>query len=78
MSVYFSYLCSIFWDSLDQSNYNLFFFWYFDLGLIKNFSVLLNGYCSEYNGDKDDGVYILLFVFWGNDFISYNGMFNGS
>ncbi|EHO2962590.1 fimbrial biogenesis outer membrane usher protein [Salmonella enterica subsp. enterica serovar Corvallis] len=78
MSAYFSYSRSTFWDSPDQSNYNLSLSWYFDLGSIKNLSASLNGYRSEYNGDKDDGVYISLSVPWGNDSISYNGTFNGS
>lgn len=35
MSAYFSYSRSTFWDSPDQSNYNLSLSWYFDLGSIK-------------------------------------------
>ncbi|WP_176205754.1 fimbria/pilus outer membrane usher protein, partial [Salmonella enterica] len=66
MSAYFSYSRSTFWDSPDQSNYNLSLSWYFDLGSIKNLSASLNSYRSEYNGDKDDGVYISLSVPWGN------------
>ncbi len=59
MSAYFSYSRYLLGQP-GSGNYNLSLSRYFDLGSIKNLSASLNGYASEYNGDKDDGVYISL------------------
>ncbi len=78
MSTYLSYSRRTFWDSPAQNNYNLSLSWYFDLGSFKNLSMSLNGYRSEYDGRKDDGVYVSLSIPFGSGSLSYNGTFNDS
>lgn len=78
ISAYLSYSRSTFWDSADQSNYNLSLSWYFDLMSIKNLSMSLNGYRNTYDGNKDDGVYVSLSIPWGNGSLSYNGTYSGT
>ena len=77
ITAYFSYSRRTFWDAPAQNNYNLSLSWYFDLWSLKNLSMSLNGYRSEYDGNKDNGVYVSLSVPWGTGSLSYNGNYGG-
>lgn len=72
--VYFNYICYIYWDCEEQINYNIMFFYYFNMGSIRNMSVFLIGYCYEYDNWVDKGMQILFSMLWGdNSIVSYNG-----
>ncbi|MEC9708399.1 outer membrane usher protein [Escherichia marmotae] len=77
LNVYLTWNRLTYWDRGDQNNYNLMVSHYFDIGSMKNMSLSLTAYRSEYDNESDDGVYVSLMIPWGNDkSISYNGMFS--
>lgn len=51
--------------------------YYFDVGEVCGISLLVNGFCNEYDNECDDGVYVLFSILWGNNcMLSYNGFFS--
>lgn len=74
VSVYFNYIRYIYWDREEQINYNIMFFYYFNMGSIRNMSVFLIGYRYEYDNRADKGMQISFSMSWGdNSIVSYNG-----
>lgn len=66
LSAYLSYNHQTYWDRPANDRYNLTLARYFDLGRYKNLSLSMTAYRNNYDGTKDDGMYLSLAVPWGN------------
>lgn len=77
LSAYVNYSHQTYWNQSSSDTWNLSLSDSFDLGRFKNVNLSLSAYRSEYEGIKDDGMYVGLSLPWGNSgTIDYNGQFN--
>ncbi|HBC0141470.1 TPA: fimbrial biogenesis outer membrane usher protein [Salmonella enterica] len=77
ISTYLSYSRRTYWDSPEQTNYNLMISWYVDFWSLKNVGMSVNAYRNQYDDAKDDGIYFSISLPWGNNgTVSYNGTYN--
>lgn len=53
VSVYLNYSHRTYWDRPEQTNYNLMFSHYFNMGSIRNMSISVTGYRYEYDDNTD-------------------------
>lgn len=58
MSLYLNYNHQTYWDQPDNDYYSVMLSKYMDIGSIKNVSVNLSANRSEYNGVKDDSIFL--------------------
>lgn len=73
LSTFINYSHQTYWDRPATDRWNISLASYFDIGDIKNMSINLSAYRSDYNGQKDDGMYLSLSMPWGNSgTLSYN------
>lgn len=78
LSTYLNYSHETFWDRPANDRYNLTLSRYFDLGSLRNVSLSLSAYRSQYNGINDDGGYLSLSLPIGNSAsVSYNATMQG-
>ncbi|CAI1965889.1 Outer membrane usher protein papC precursor [Serratia fonticola] len=66
LSAYVNYNHQTYWDRPTNERYNLTLARYFDIGRFKNLSLSMTGYRNQYNGSRDDGMYLSLSMPWGN------------
>jgi outer membrane usher protein FimD/PapC len=79
LSAYLNYSHQTYWDREASDTWNLSVSNFFDIGRMKNISLSLSAFRTQYDGTKDDGMYLGLTVPWGeNGTLSYNGQVNGS
>jgi outer membrane usher protein FimD/PapC len=77
LSSYVNYSHQTYWDRPANDRYDLTMSRYFDVGPVRNLSLSLSAYRNEYNGIKDDGVYLSVSMPWsGNSTMSYNSTVN--
>lgn len=77
MSAYLNYNHETYWDRPASDRYNLTLSQYFDIGRLRNLSLSLSAYRSQYNDTNDDGAYISLSMPWGSGgTLSYNATVN--
>ncbi|MGL4429834.1 MAG: outer membrane usher protein [Silvania sp.] len=78
MSAYLNYSHQTYWDREASDTWNLSVSDFFDIGRFKNINVNLSAFRTQYDGAKDDGMYIGVTLPWGEGgTISYNGQMNG-
>lgn len=78
VNAYVNFTHRTYWNRPSQDSYNLTLSHFFSMGDVRNLSLSVNGYRNEYDGEKDDGVFVSLSVPWGTDrTLSYNGSFSG-
>lgn len=78
VNAYVNFTHRTYWNRPSQDSYNLTLSHFFSVGEVRNLSLSVNGYRNEYDGVKDDGVFVSLTVPWGTDrTLSYNGSFSG-
>lgn len=74
LSTYMSYNHQTYWDSTANDRYALTLSRGFDIGSLRNVSLSLTGFRNQYNGVKDDGMYLSLSLPWGRSgSVSYSG-----
>jgi len=79
LSAYLNYSHQTYWDRRASNTWNLSLSNFFDIGRFKNISLSLTAFRSQYNGTKDDGVYLSLSLPWGDTgSLSYNSQFSGA
>lgn len=77
LTAYLNYSHQTYWNSADNDRLSLSLSRYVDIGPIKNMSVSLSVYRSEYYSQKDDGAYISLSMPFGDGAsISYGATVN--
>lgn len=77
LTAYLNYSHQTYWNSADNDRLSLSLSRYVDIGPIKNMSVSLSVYRSEYYSQKDDGAYISLSMPFGDGAsISYGATIN--
>lgn len=77
-SLYLNYSHQTYWDHPTNNTYNISISRYVDFLSLKNLSVNISAFRSEYNGSKDDGAFISLSVPWGGGGnLSYSGSYSG-
>lgn len=78
LSAYLNYSHQTYWDSQSSDTWNVSVSNFFDIGRFKNISLSLSAFRTQYDGTKDDGMYLGLTLPWGdNGTMSYNGQVNG-
>lgn len=77
MSAYVNYSHQTYWDRPASDTWNISIANYFDFGKIKDISVSLSAYSSEYEDSKDNGAYVGLSIPWGTGTLNYDGQFDG-
>lgn len=79
LSAYINYSHQTYWDQNATDSWNLSLSNSFDVGQFKNVSVSLSAYRTQYDNEKDDGVYLSVSLPWGDGgTLSYNGQVAGS
>lgn len=79
LSAYLNYSHQTYWDRPASDTWNLSISNFFDIGKIKNISLSLSAYRTQYDDSRDDGVYASISIPWGEGgTLSYNGQFSGS
>lgn len=78
LSAYLSWSHQTYWDRADNDRYSLSASSYFDMGSWRNTSVTVSASRSEYEGRKDDAVWLSLNLPFGSGTASYNGNWNNS
>ncbi|MCV4677442.1 fimbria/pilus outer membrane usher protein, partial [Escherichia coli] len=66
VSVYLNYSHRTYWDRPEQTNYNLMFSHYFNMGSIRNMSISVTGYRYEYDDNTDKGMYLSMSIPWSD------------
>lgn len=78
LSTYLNYSHETFWDRPANDRYNLTLSRYFDIGSLRNVSLSLSAYRSQYNGMNDDGGYLSISLPMGKSAtVSYNASMQG-
>lgn len=76
VSVYLNYSHRTYWDRPEQTNYNLMFSHYFNMGSIRNMSISVTGYRYEYDDNTDKGMYLSMSIPWSDSStVTYNGSY---
>lgn len=76
LSTYITYSHQSYWDRPASDTWNVSLSDYFSAGNIKDVSLTLSGYRSQYEGKNDDGLYLSLTIPWGSgSTLSYSGQF---
>ncbi|OKP31387.1 outer membrane usher protein [Serratia fonticola] len=79
ISAFLNYTHLTYWNSAENNTYNLTLSRNFDLGRFKDLSILVTAYRNQYNGTRQDGMYLSLSIPWGHSgSMSYNGSLEGS
>jgi outer membrane usher protein FimD/PapC len=79
LSAFLNYSHQTYWDRAPSDTWNLSVSNSFDIGRLKNVSLSLSAFRTQYNGVNDDGMYLGLTLPWGESgTLSYNGQVNGS
>lgn len=79
LSAYLNYSHQTYWDRRASNTWNLSIANFFDMGRFKNVSLSLTAFRSQYNGTKDDGIYLSLNVPWGDTgTLSYNSQLSST
>ncbi|WP_019043864.1 PapC/FimD family outer membrane usher protein [Comamonas testosteroni] len=79
VSAYLSINRLTYWNNAESLRYNLSASTYFNFGNFRNVSVSMNAYSSEYNGKKDNGVFLSMSIPWGNSgTLGYSGAYGSS
>ncbi|HEY3591013.1 MAG TPA: fimbria/pilus outer membrane usher protein [Buttiauxella sp.] len=76
-SAYLSWSHQTYWDRAAMDRYSLSVSKYFDMGDWRNLSVNVSASRSEYNGRRDDSVFLSLSMPLGKGSINYNANING-
>ena len=77
LSLYLNYSHQTYWDRDATDTWNLSASQYFDMGPVKNASLSVSAYQTQYDNSKDDGVYVSLSLPTGDSgTVSYNGQFS--
>lgn len=66
VSIYLNYSHRTYWDRPEQTNYNLMFSHYFNMGSIRNMSISVTGYRYEYDDNADKGMYLSMSIPWSD------------
>lgn len=76
VSIYLNYSHRTYWDRPEQTNYNLMFSHYFNMGSIRNMSISVTGYRYEYDDNADKGMYLSMSIPWSDSStVTYNGSY---
>lgn len=76
VSIYLNYSHRTYWDRPEQTNYNLMFSHYFNMGSIRNVSISVTGYRYEYDDNADKGMYLSMSIPWSDSStVTYNGSY---
>lgn len=79
LSAYLNYSHQTYWDRPSSDTWNLSVSNFFDIGRFKNINLNISAFRTQYDGTKDDGVYVGLTIPWAETgTLSYNGQANGS
>ncbi|NIF33019.1 fimbria/pilus outer membrane usher protein [Enterobacter sp. Cy-643] len=76
LTAYLNWSHETYWDKADNDRYSLSLNRYFDIGRLVNTSLSLSASRSEYEGKKDDAIWLSLNIPFGRGAISYNGNLN--
>ncbi|NTX77610.1 outer membrane usher protein [Serratia proteamaculans] len=77
LSAYLNYNHQTYWERPANDRYSLALSRYFDVGQMKNVSLSLSAYRSQYNQTSDNGLSLSLSLPWGNSgTVSYNAAVN--
>lgn len=76
VSIYLNYSHRTYWNRPEQTNYNLMFSHYFNMGSIRNMSISVTGYRYEYDDNADKGMYLSMSIPWSDSStVTYNGSY---